>query len=889
MSEAGDSESVMDDATQLRETSATPQLSVADGGEGIRTQTSWSSGVAVCGDTDAPRVLKQRFVLEERIGSGGMGTVFRARDQRKVEARDTQPFIAVKVLNNDFRQHPEAFVALEREASKSQSLRHRNIVSIFDFDKDGDIPFITMELLEGAELSEMLRAYPGGLPQELAWTVIRGMVEGLQHAHEAGVVHADFKPGNIFVTDRKATKILDFGIARAIRVQEKHYDADEDEDDTHFDPGRLAALTPAYASREMLNGDNPEPRDDLYSLGVVIYMLLSGRHPYGRVPADEAAHEKLRPERLSGLTRRQWQVLERCLRFNRQERPRSVEDVHEALFARPIWQTYGLVAGATVVAAGLFLLTLVERNDISAVKDEVRQETLVETQRSRVALLIKEAGSDAELGETFAENLAKDLAEELAALRLLDPLQARTLTTSLDASVSARVSGAPDMPAAEAIYRTAVSIADLPRARDGLRSRVMAAMAAQIDQPLDAEWPVQAAHLFNVVEELFPASTELELARAEVVDSARARLPAVLDAGQTELAETIWQLLGDEIFDAGEWGKAAGAVGAALAEERSEAAEDAARTRLLTLQNDLDQMLNVSCLRLDMATIGTWLRGRTGSDAGHSGVLRAQAQQRLDTCLTRLASLDPDLAASLAASAHRDAGLRPASRQTRPDPCAPHYLAGNGGQSLGRICADELNGVEARRGPEMVVVNAPGAGQRFAIGKYEVSVQELNEFCADHGGCAHEGGGALEQGTLREQGALREQGTLPVTGLQIDTVVAYAEWLSTHSGYQYRLPTLEEWRIAATDAADPNRNCTVDVGGIRRGDAPVSAASGAANAFGLHNILGNVRELVQAGDGYAATGGGYADPIEACTAQAQVPVHQQADAVTGFRLVREVG
>ena len=287
-----------------------------------------------------PRVLKQRFVLEERIGAGGMGTVYRAKDLRKVEARDSRPFIAVKVLNNDFRQHPEAFIALEREASKSQGLRHSNIVSIFDFDKDSDIPFITMELLEGTELAELLRAYPNGLPQEQAWQIIEGMVKGLAHAHEEGVVHADFKPGNVFVTKRSA-KILDFGIARAMRMNHAG-------EDTDFDPARLAALTPAYASREMLNGDNPEPRDDLYSLGVVMYMILSGHHPYGRLPAHEAAQENLKPERIKSLSSRRWRVLQQCLQFNRQARPDSAQDVFEALFGKSVWHRWGIAAACAV-------------------------------------------------------------------------------------------------------------------------------------------------------------------------------------------------------------------------------------------------------------------------------------------------------------------------------------------------------------------------------------------------------------------------------------------------------------------------------------------------------------------------------------------------------------
>ena len=114
-----------------------------------------------------PRVLKSRFVLDEKLGSGGMGTVYRAKDLRKVEARDRFPYVAIKVLNSDVREHPEAFIALEREASKSQQLSHPNIVSIFDFDKDGNLPFITMELLQGRELADLLHAYPNGLPEKL--------------------------------------------------------------------------------------------------------------------------------------------------------------------------------------------------------------------------------------------------------------------------------------------------------------------------------------------------------------------------------------------------------------------------------------------------------------------------------------------------------------------------------------------------------------------------------------------------------------------------------------------------------------------------------------------------------------------------------------------------
>ena len=146
-----------------------------------------------------PRILKQRFILDEKLGSGGMGTVYRAKDLRKVEAQDRQPYVAIKVLNNDFRAHPDAFIALQREASKSQGIAHPNIVSIFDFDKDGDVPYMTMELLQGQELATLLKEYPNGLPDAMLWPLVEGMCAGLKRAHEGGITHSDFKPGNVFV------------------------------------------------------------------------------------------------------------------------------------------------------------------------------------------------------------------------------------------------------------------------------------------------------------------------------------------------------------------------------------------------------------------------------------------------------------------------------------------------------------------------------------------------------------------------------------------------------------------------------------------------------------------------------------------------------------------
>lgn len=271
-------------------------------------------------------VLKQRFVLEELIGQGGMGAVYKARDLRKQEAEDSQPFVALKLLSDEFRQHPDALVALQREAKKSQVLAHPNIVTVYDFDRDGQHVFMTMELLQGDPLDVVIRRRGalGGLPYKEAFHIIDRMARGLAYAHQEGFVHSDFKPGNVFLNKDGNAKILDFGIARAAaRLGGTGTDAGED--DTRFDPASLGAITPAYASAEMLEGETPEAADDVYALCCVAHELLTGKHPFldeagNKLPADEAARRGLRPAPVRGVPRRVNHAIARGLKFRREER-----------------------------------------------------------------------------------------------------------------------------------------------------------------------------------------------------------------------------------------------------------------------------------------------------------------------------------------------------------------------------------------------------------------------------------------------------------------------------------------------------------------------------------------------------------------------------------------
>ncbi|UZW58404.1 bifunctional serine/threonine-protein kinase/formylglycine-generating enzyme family protein [Lysobacter enzymogenes] len=310
-------------------------------------------------------LLKGRFLLEREIGRGGMGVVYLARDERKVEARDRHPHIAVKVLNDDFRRHPDALIALQREARKAQSLAHDRIVRVYDFDKDGTVVFMTMEYIDGTDLRGLIRGRQGqGLPMAEAAGLIEGMGRALERAHRAGVVHSDFKPGNVMVDADGAAKVFDFGIARATRRV-----GEADDDRTVFDATTLGALTPAYASLEMLRGEQPAVADDVYAFGCVVYELLAGRHPFDKLSAQDAQAAGKYPKPIRGLSRRQNRALQRCLAFAAADRP-GIAEVLEQLRPRGLRERargYAVGAGALLLggAAAAFLAQAYSRQQQS--------------------------------------------------------------------------------------------------------------------------------------------------------------------------------------------------------------------------------------------------------------------------------------------------------------------------------------------------------------------------------------------------------------------------------------------------------------------------------------------------------------------------------------------
>ena len=235
-------------------------------------------------------VIRERFVIQKTLGAGGMGAVYRALDLRKQEAGDKDCYIAIKLLSGNFQHHSAAFVTLQREAKKTQALAHPNIVTVYDFDRDGDLIFLTMEELNGHALNEYTKGRTKKkLSQTECYSIIDQLGKGLSYAHSKGIVHSDLKPANIFITDDGTVKILDFGIARA--ANEELYSDD-------FDAGQLGALTFAYASLEMIESEPPHPSDDIYGLGIIACELLDGVHPFARKDAKQVLRLKIKPKKL---------------------------------------------------------------------------------------------------------------------------------------------------------------------------------------------------------------------------------------------------------------------------------------------------------------------------------------------------------------------------------------------------------------------------------------------------------------------------------------------------------------------------------------------------------------------------------------------------------------
>ncbi|MFC8142206.1 serine/threonine-protein kinase [Streptomyces paradoxus] len=268
------------------------------------------------------RVLAERYELIEEAGRGGMGQVWRATD------RELGRVVAVKVLPPELTRHEEFRVRFRREARTIASLSHRNIAVLHDVGedvRDGETtPFLVMEFIDGRTVADALAEGPFTVDRAL--DVSRGIAEALAHSHGQGLVHRDIKPSNVMLTSEGGVKVLDFGISKVVA-----------ETTTRLTATGMTVGTPAYLSPEQLTGGAVDGRSDQYSVGCLLYELLTGRPPFlgdspfavmhQHISKEPVTPSKLRPQIPAAVD----EVVLRALSKEREQRFAGMSEMQQAL------------------------------------------------------------------------------------------------------------------------------------------------------------------------------------------------------------------------------------------------------------------------------------------------------------------------------------------------------------------------------------------------------------------------------------------------------------------------------------------------------------------------------------------------------------------------------
>jgi serine/threonine protein kinase len=266
------------------------------------------------------------YSITEKLGEGGMGVVYRAHDltlHRDVALK----FLALQALEND----PSVRERILHEARTISALNHPNICTIYEVGEDGGRPYLAMEFVEGYSLTQEILS--GGMATEM---VVRNgiqLADALAHAHERGIVHRDFKSGNVWVTPSGRLKVLDFGLSKRVeqKASEETTKFDQGWDEQHSITGTLPYMAP-----ELLRGQEADARSDVWALGVVLYEMASGRRPFRGGTAYELSSSILReaPPAISPMLPPVLQsVIDKCLDKDPTQRYRSGGEVRAALEA----------------------------------------------------------------------------------------------------------------------------------------------------------------------------------------------------------------------------------------------------------------------------------------------------------------------------------------------------------------------------------------------------------------------------------------------------------------------------------------------------------------------------------------------------------------------------
>ena len=273
---------------------------------------------------EMPSVLAGRYRLERLLGAGGMGAVYRAKDLLREQFADPEPYIALKVLSEVFAQVPDASALLYSEFALTRHLRHDNVLRMYSFEVDTECQraFITMELMQGMTLDQLLCERPLGLPWRELRTIALPLLDALAYAHARGVLHGDVKPSNVMLGD-DGLRLFDFGLGQAKEGTLPGL--------PHLSRDRINAWTPSYAAPELLEGQPLAASADVYGVACLIYELAAGKHPFRHCLATDAPQQRLscEPRAPRYLPRHCWPALRRALALDVSDRTITARQLHD--------------------------------------------------------------------------------------------------------------------------------------------------------------------------------------------------------------------------------------------------------------------------------------------------------------------------------------------------------------------------------------------------------------------------------------------------------------------------------------------------------------------------------------------------------------------------------
>jgi serine/threonine protein kinase/tetratricopeptide (TPR) repeat protein len=393
--------------------------------------------------------IVSHYRIHEKLGAGGMGVVYKAEDIRLGR------LVALKFLPDHSVRDPRALERFKREARTASALDHPNICTIYEIDDDQGRFFIAMQLLEGKTLRERIGDQPVPLGTLLDWAL--QITDALQTAHAKGIMHRDIKPANIFITERGQAKVLDFGLAKLTAV-----DLAGSGEATLSSTGPLthtgAAIgTVAYMSPEQARGEALDARTDIFSFGVLLYEMATGRQAFSGPTWAVTVHAILGQapvslnESVPGLPQRLQEIIDKCLIKNRDLRYQSAADIHRDLLKlkrdfesgkslksvrvatrwspkRKLRIAMAATAALVLAAAGIWGPRLLRR--LAATQTgTVQSASLVPERKSIAVLPFAEITGDPKL-TAFGKGLLEDVAAKLSQLSAnhdLEIVPARTL------------------------------------------------------------------------------------------------------------------------------------------------------------------------------------------------------------------------------------------------------------------------------------------------------------------------------------------------------------------------------------------------------------------------------------------------------------------------------